>query len=429
MPIMDAIVPQKDQSSIGQEQLLSLMNQINKKMLAGGNYKKTLDLVFDSLDLVIPYDRIGIALLEGGGDEAQLRMKWVRSKVAVTHLNFSYSAPVKGSSLGQILATGKARIINDLIEYSNNFPDSLSTKLILKDGIRSSFTCPLKSGNQNIGVVFFSSCQPDTYKNEHVRTFVEIADELSMIVDYGRLRKDSENSREQMQNLSMVLHDLRSPLSTIQGFAAASLDEAWFQNVDPDGKAVFEIFLRNSKYMFDLLNELNEIGELERQPEGLKLEAVRLDTFYEEMVHFGKILAGPKEIVFSASKICGPSQRGVFDRHKIRRVLDNLFSNAIKYSNRGSGISFTAACCPSRVTFSVEDNGQGIPVSEQIKLFRRFGKTSVRPTEGETSTGLGLAIAKEIVQQHSGGISMKSETGAGSTFTFWIPLLPSEKLA
>jgi len=426
MPFMEEVIKQKLQHALGQEQLLIVMNQINKKLLAGGSYKKSLDLVFDSLDLVIPYDRIGIALLEGEGDEARLCMKWVRSKIAVTHLNVSYSAPVKGSSLGNILATGSPRIMNDLIEYSSKFPASLSTKLILKDGIRSSFTCPLKSGNQNIGVVFFSSCHPDTYQKEHIGKYVEIADELSMIVDYGRLRQDSEDSKEQMENLSMVLHDLRSPLGTIQGFAAASVDEPWFQNVDPEGKAVFDIFLRNSKYMFDLLNELTEIGELERQPEALKFEAVNLITFYNEMAHFGRILAEPKDISFTTTEITGAVNNVFFDRHKIRRVLDNLFSNAIKYSNRGSEICFKAECCPSRLTFSVTDKGQGIPASEQPKLFRRFGKTSVRPTEGETSTGLGLAIAKEIVQQHSGGISMSSVSGSGSTFTFWIPLTPSK---
>ena len=72
--------------------------------------------------------------------------------------------------------------------------------------------------------------------------------------------------------------------------------------------------------------------------------------------------------------------------------------------------------------FSVCDEGLGIPQSEISKLFHEFGKTSVRPTEGETSTGLGLAIAKRIVEQHQGEISVSSEVGKGSTFSFWIPL-------
>jgi len=206
---------QRLKTAAGQTQLLLVMNEINKKLLAGASYQKLLDLVFDSLDLVIPYDRIGIALVEGAGEEAQLSMKWVRSKVAVTHLNLSYSAPVQGSSLQKILETGEPRIINDLIEYSASFPNSLSTKLVIKDGIRSSLTCPLRSGNQQIGVVFFSSSKPNTYRNEHVQTFREVADELSMIIDHGRLRRDFDASKEQTRNLNMILHDLKSPLSTM----------------------------------------------------------------------------------------------------------------------------------------------------------------------------------------------------------------------
>lgn len=406
----------------GQAQLLLVMNEINKKLLTGASYEKLLDLVFDSLDLVIPYDRIGIAIVEGEGSETHLSLKWVRSKVSVNHLNRSYSAPVHGSSLQKILETGDPRVINDLIEYSASHPQSQSTKLIIKDGIRSSLACPLRSEDQQVGVVFFSSCKPNTYRDEHVQTFREVADELSVIVDHGRLRRDFDVAKAQTRNLNMILHDLKSPLSTIQGFAELSLGEPWFQNLDPDGKDVFQVFLRNSKYMFDLLNELNEIGNLDRRAESIAPEDVLLSEFCNEMTNFGKILAEQKQIDFNSEPFLDPLVAVRFDRHKVRRVLDNLFSNAVKYSTRGSKITFTIDFTPERLTFSVSDSGLGIPESEIPKLFREFGKTSVRPTEGETSTGLGLAIAKKIVEQHRGKISVISAVGAGSTFTFWIPL-------
>ncbi len=422
MPKTNDLVEEQLASAVGQTQLLLVMNEINKKLLTGAKYQKVLDLVFDSLDLVIPYDRIGVALVEGAGDDAQLSMKWVRSKVAVTHLDVSYSAPIHGSSLQKILETGEPRIINDLIEYSSKFPDSRSTKLVINDGIRSSLTCPLRSGDQQIGIVFFSSCKANTYRDQHIQIFREVADELSIIVDHGRLRHNFDVAKEQTRNLNMILHDLKSPLSTIQGFAELSLGEPWFQNLDPDGKEVFQVFLRNSKYMFELLNELSELGSLDRQAETIELEDVRLDEFCKEMDNFGKVLAEPKQIEFKSEPISNVLPTVRFDRHKVRRVLDNLFSNAVKYSPRGSTITFSVSCLDERVTFSVADKGLGIPVSEIPKLFREFGKTSVRPTEGETSTGLGLAIAKKIVEQHKGAISVVSIAGNGSTFTFWIPL-------
>jgi hypothetical protein len=343
----------------------------------------------------------------------------------VTYLNVAFSCRLQGSSLEKILKTGEPRIINDLRAYSHLNPTSLSTQLILKDGIRSSLTCPLKSGDKNVGVVFFSSFKTNIYCKEHVQTFLEISDELSVIIEHGRLIKDFENSQEQTRNLNMILHDLRSPLSVIQGFAEASMDEPWFDCIDLDGKNVFQIFLRNYKYMFELLNELNEISELVGSRDKTKFEEVQLKDFFHEMINFGKVLSEAKQIEFKTDTLSEFPQTVGFDRYKIRRVLDNLFSNAVKYSCRGSKIKFKIHSTPEKLFFSVRDYGLGIPVIELPKLFREFGKTSVRPTEGETSTGLGLAIAKRIVELHHGGISVDSQVGEGSTFSFWIPLPPT----
>ena len=411
-------------STFGQPQILfgRLLSEINKRLTSGVAYENVLDFVFDSLDLVIPYDRIGIALVEGTGDEAQLKLKWVRSKTPVKHLTLRYVAPVKGSSLQKILETKQPRIINDLIQYSANHPESKSTKLIIQDGIRSSLTCPLRAENKQIGVVFFSSCKVNTYKDEHVKILLEIADELSLIIEHGRLQESFELHASQSQNLSMILHDLKSPLSVIQGFAEMSVDQPWFEKLDPDGKNVFGIFLRNTKYMFSLLNELSELSELKQSANYLDEQDVLMKNFCNEITNFGRILAEAKEIEFVSNISIQIPDVARFDRHKVLRVLDNLFSNAVKYSQRNSKVLFSVSCDKKHLTFAVSDQGLGIPKDEIGKLFHEFGKTSVRPTEGETSTGLGLAIAKKIVEQHEGLISVLSEVGKGSTFTFWIPV-------
>lgn len=410
--------------SIGIPELLfsRLLIEVNKRLTSGEGYEKLLDFVFDSLDLVIPFDRIGIAIVEGENNEAQLRLKWVRSKIPVAHLNIRYVSPVKGSSLQKILETKQPRIINDLIEYSALHPESKSTKLILQDGIRSSLTCPLRAENKQIGVVFFSSCKANTYQVEHVKLISEITDELALIVEHGRLRESFDLNSSQSQNLNMILHDLKSPLSVIQGFAEASTEQPWFENLDPDGKNVFSVFLRNTKYMFSLLNGLSELGELNRSMQCLDRQNVDVKKFCNEIANFGRILAEAKDIQF-VSKITSLAPEVVrFDHCKIQRALDNLFSNAIKYSKRKSQVLFEVSVDAGQLRFSVTDQGLGIPQNEIGKLFKDFGKTSVRPTEQETSTGLGLAIAKKIVELHNGLISVTSVVGTGSTFSFCIPI-------
>ncbi len=402
--------------------LRNFFTEINKRLFSEMDENKLFDFIFNSLDLIIPFDRIGIALISGDGKKAEISLKWVRSKIPVNHLKQPYTSHLEGSSLQNIIDTGQARIINNLPEYSQLHPNSESTKLIIQDGIRSSLTCPIKRENRNIGVVFFSSCECNTYQSEHIEIFQEIADELSVVIDQARMRKIAELSSAQSTNFSMILHDLKNPLSIIQGFVEISSNEVWFKKMDAEGKKIFEILLRNTKYMFELLSGLEEFRQLEDTTKILVKNSVNLQEFYKEMVDVGVTISEKKDIKFQAKFPLEAPNLVEFNRLQIRRVLENLFTNAVKYSQRRTQIEFQMIVNGPRLTFEVKDSGLGIPKSEFGKLFREFGKTSVRPTEGEASTGLGLAITKKIVERHGGEIHFVSEVGRGSTFTFWIPI-------
>jgi signal transduction histidine kinase len=138
------------------------------------------------------------------------------------------------------------------------------------------------------------------------------------------------------------------------------------------------------------------------------------------MGKYGKVLAQAKDISMIENFEALP-QIASFDSDRVRRVLDNLFSNAVKFSHRGKRIVFSVRGGEGRLNFAVADQGLGIAENEISNLFREFGKTSTRPTEGENSTGLGLAIVQRIVNQHGGTVSVESRPQVGSTFSFWIP--------
>jgi signal transduction histidine kinase len=105
--------------------------------------------------------------------------------------------------------------------------------------------------------------------------------------------------------------------------------------------------------------------------------------------------------------------------------MGNLISNAIKFSPPGRAITITTWKEGSNARFSVRDEGPGISVEDQKQLFGTFKKLSAKPTGGEKSTGLGLAIAKKIIHLHGGDIGAKSAPGQGSTFYFTLPLNPA----
>jgi signal transduction histidine kinase len=110
------------------------------------------------------------------------------------------------------------------------------------------------------------------------------------------------------------------------------------------------------------------------------------------------------------------------DQNKIEQVLNNIISNAIKYSNKDKNILISVTKKAEDIIFSVQDQGQGIPPEELSKLFQPFQVTSTKSTDGEKSTGLGLSIIKKIIEFHKGQVWVESEFGVGTTLYFSLPI-------
>lgn len=398
-----------------------LITEINKRLGSGAAVESTLEFVFDSLSLIIPFDRIGIALLDE--NEQRLRLSWVQSKVGVKHLRVNYAAPLS-ESLREVFLSGRSRILNNLEQYWKDHPNSISTKLILKDGIRSSLTCPLRADNKVIGVVFFSSCKANTYRDQHNEIFSSIANELAVVVEQARLRNFFHTSKAKESAASKLLHDLKSPLGVMQGFIDLAKGEHWYNDLPKDGKETFEVLNRNAEYMSSLLTDLAELRWLSLDAK-LEMKEVNLERFLNEVASDGKMLARKKDINFQWRAGHRLPESAFFCEPKLRRVLINLFSNAVKFSHRKSKIIFSVDIEENNLIFSISDEGVGIDEKEFSKLFKEFGQASSAPTEGEMSTGLGLAIVKTIVEQHGGTVSMSSKPGYGSTFVCKIPLTTS----
>ena len=392
---------------------------ITQKLNSDLPYTNILDFVFESMSMIIPFDRMGIALVEP--DEQRVCLKWVKSSMPIQNLTGNYSAKISGSSLENIFKTGQPRIINDLEKYAEERPDSISTKLALQDGILSNMTCPLCAGGKKIGIVFFSSREKNTYANQDVQTFLDVADELSVIIAHGRQQNEFANNESREQSMRMVVHDLRSPLNVINGFLQLATLEDWYAGLREEDKKIFSIIERNTRYMNELLGELSELKQADFENSALSYQDVNIADFCREIASAEKHIGDRKniELKFKINNRMYDTVR--FDPVKIRRVLDNLLTNAFKYSNFGREVMLRINCNVDRIEFEVIDRGQGIPEEEIPKLFKEFGVTSVRPTNGESSTGLGLAIARKIVEKHGGAISVSSTVGWGSTFSFWLP--------
>ncbi|MCX6123668.1 MAG: HAMP domain-containing sensor histidine kinase, partial [Proteobacteria bacterium] len=196
----------------------------------------------------------------------------------------------------------------------------------------------------------------------------------------------------------------------------------WFESLPKEAKEIFKTLERNANHMTHVLDDVGDElvgGEASKFPD---YQDVDLRNFLFESFNSAKVMCSAKQIkAYLVTSTDLPTFIS-FEPYLIRRVLDNLISNAVKYSNRGTDISLSVERSLDSVVFAVKDQGQGIPISEVPSIFREFQKSSIRPTEGEQSSGLGLAIAKKFVERHGGKISVVSELGKGSKFWFTIPL-------
>jgi two-component system sensor histidine kinase/response regulator len=222
--------------------------------------------------------------------------------------------------------------------------------------------------------------------------------------------------------LGMAAHDLRNPLASIRGLAEFLRDGA-VGPLTADQIDLIKTIHGASQSMLDMVNELLDLATIEagelklsRQPHNLVELIARSVALINMEAHKKKT-----HITFDAP----PSPVILhIDHAKMRQVIDNLLSNAVKYSPPGSAIDVLVQLDAEggKCSFSVRDEGPGIPENERDKLFKDFGRLSVQPTGGEKSTGLGLAICRKIVEAHHGSIVAENLPTRGCEFRVTLPI-------
>ncbi|NLX11238.1 MAG: HAMP domain-containing histidine kinase [Chloroflexi bacterium] len=220
--------------------------------------------------------------------------------------------------------------------------------------------------------------------------------------------------------MGIAAHDLRSPLSVIQGFASLLTRRP---DMPPEERTeLLELISESVQDMLGMLSNLLNISEIEAGKLRLRPAPVNVYEYMDRIVRLNRPLAEQKEIALVLDLPPGLPPT-VYDPDRIQQVLNNLLSNAFKFSHPGTAVTLRVMQTPGgALEFSVIDQGQGIKPDELDKLFKPFQRTSTRSTAGEHSSGLGLAICKRIVELSGGRIGVESEYGTGSRFYFVLPV-------
>ncbi|WP_141430704.1 cell wall metabolism sensor histidine kinase WalK [Bacillus sp. 03113] len=241
---------------------------------------------------------------------------------------------------------------------------------------------------------------------------------IAVLHDITEQEKIDMERREFVANVS---HELRTPLTTMRSYLEALADGAWKE--EEIAPKFLEVTQNETERMIRLVNDLLQLSKLDSRDYELNKDWVDFNKFYHQIIDRFEFTKG-KNVTFQRKL----PKHAVFveiDVDKLTQVLDNIISNALKYSPEGGRITFKVMEQNDQIIVSVSDEGVGIPKKNIDMIFERFYRVDKARTRKLGGTGLGLAIAKEMVEAHEGSIWASSKEGKGTTISFSLPFARS----
>ena len=228
---------------------------------------------------------------------------------------------------------------------------------------------------------------------------------------------DRELDRMRDAFVATVSHELRTPLTSISGFLEMLLEEEHV--LGDEGRRYLEVIRRSTDRLHALVEDLLLIAQIEARRIELTFGAVDLAELAERAVEAARPAADEKGIALEVSTDSPP--RVEADRVRMGQVLDNLVSNAVKFTDAGGHVTIRVEAADGGSRLVVRDTGIGIPAEEQGQIFSRFFRASTATRRAIPGTGLGLAICRALVEQQGGTISLESREGEGTAVTVSLP--------
>lgn len=283
-------------------------------------------------------------------------------------------------------------------------------------GPRSLIVAPLIARARTLGVMILArtSASNQPYSTADLDLAVELGRRAGNAVEKARLQSDLERAvRARDDMLAVVAHDLRNPIATI-AMSASLMQELKLSDADRDKQV--GIIRRGTERANRLIADLLDVAQIEAGTLALVRHSVDTDALMREVCELFEKLAAERHLVFEC-RLGEHLPPVLADHDRVIQVFSNLLGNAIKFVPDGGRVRVTPEVHPGDVSFAVTDTGRGIPANALSHVFDRYWQAK----RGRGGAGLGLAIAKGIVEAHGGRISVDSTPGVGTTFVFTLP--------
>ncbi|BDD12716.1 hypothetical protein FUAX_51480 (plasmid) [Fulvitalea axinellae] len=400
---------------------LSRLNALERGIMSELKAGKIVDTVYEKVNLLLSADVLMIGLYNHEKNSIDIRGAIEKGE----KLPFiSISLDDENSLAAKCFKEQKAILINDF-KHKQNEEDN-NTPVTEGEITDSIIFVPMHLNNRKMGIISVQSFQPNAFKDHHVDLLKNLSICTQVALEnaeaYKAIEKQNEKIEEQnvaLRDLNqekndligMVAHDLRNPLTSALTLCGVLKDDG----LDEDQTECVMVIDKALRRMNDMIENILDIKAIESQKINIDWESVNIkDAVNETLIGFEGSLER-KGIETVVDYTAGCSSISV-DRNLFTQVVENLVSNAIKFSANGSKIFLATSIINGRCVLEIRDQGPGISDHDKKQLFMKYKRLSAKPTAGESSTGLGLSIVKKYVEAMGGQVWCESEIKQGATF-------------
>ena len=334
--------------------------------------------------------------------------------------------PLDKSIAGWVFANNKLQIVQEVkkdprhyrvVDQVTNFTTS------------SLLAAPMVYRGNKIGVLEVVNKGDNAHYTEADATIIEIlAQYAAMVVWNSNLERQIQYARNEFAELdrmksnfiAITSHELRTPLGLILGHATFLRETLPQEQREP-----MDTIIRNATRLKEIIESLTEVDNYEAGVARIRQNYISIPTIVREVVSSFQDMAASKKITLQED-IRDEDLEVEGDANKITVALSNLVRNALTFTDEGGMVQVIAETVTGHVQVSVKDNGIGIPARDLGRIFDRFFQVESHLTRRHTGMGLGLSVAKTMIELHGGRIWVESVEGKGSTFSFLLPLRPSQ---
>ena len=298
-----------------------------------------------------------------------------------------------------------------------------------EEGLRAVLTVPMTGGEVARGIVLFRR-SPGEFPDRVLTLMRTLADQSKVAIANAHLFREIEEkgrllevaNQHKSEFLANMSHELRTPLNAIIGFSEVLL-QRMFGELNPKQEEYLQDVLSSGRHLLSLINDILDLSKVEAGRMELELGRFDLPQALQDTLVLVRERAVRHGIELSLD---ADARLGtlVADERKIKQVMLNLLSNAVKFTPEGGRVDVRAIPTDGAVEISVADTGIGIAPENQDLIFEEFRQVGGDYAHKREGTGLGLTLARKLVELHGGRLWVKSQVGQGSTFTFSVPERP-----